>query len=265
MKKVYFILIIILFIISIYLYRNYFITHIIESELTLDSSSETLKIDQSSKFYNSLHFISPIKDDSSVKEFSSIGQIIAQIEPSGFLLGHQSVRVDLSAELSKELHLDPYSKEIGSALGIVEVPEYISDKIKIGDSIVIYYYAIRQEKGEGIIIDKYNRKDGKIVFLFKIKNGKNWYPGANCEILFPNISFQPYQIPNSSIIHYNKNDYIYTKNNNGDIIEKKISVLFENKEYFVVLGLQDTDKVLIERAILLKPIFHRFKRSQRLR
>ena len=221
MNKIYLFIIIWILSISLFFYRNYFNTHIIESELTLDSSNETLKIDKSSLFYKSLKFTSPVKDESSLKEFSSIGQIIAQIEPSGFLLGHQSVRVDLSVELSKELHLESYSSEIGSALGIVEVPDYISEKINIKDNIIIYYYAIRQEKGDGIIIDKIIKKSGRTVFLFKIKNGKDWYPGANCEIIFPNISFQPFKIPNSSIVHYNKSDYIYTKNTSGDIIEKK--------------------------------------------
>ena len=263
MKKIYIILFLVLFLISIFIHRNFFNTHIVEEELTLDSSNETLKIDQSSIFYKSLIFSPPIQDEGSVKEFSSIGQIIAQTEPSGFLLGHQSVRVDLSVELSKELHLESYSSEIGSALGIVEVEDYVSDKINIKDNIIVYYYAIRQEKGQGIIIDKFVKKSGKTIFLFKIKNGKDWYPGANCEIIFPNVSFQPFKIPNSSIVHYNKSDYIYTKNSNGEIIEKKISVLLEEKESFVVLGIQESDAILIEKAILFKPVFDKFKRRQR--
>ena len=239
------------------IYRDFF--HRVHKlpELKLDPQKHKLYLEKDSIFFKSLSFENPKSVPEKESEFFTIGQIISQTIPTGLLQGELSTRVDLSKNLSAKLKLDQYKNPIGTALGIVEVDKTLNEKIRIGDRVQIYFYSNQKTKGEGIVLDRLETSATKNTIVFQVYDGKNWYPGANCEIHFPKISFTPFSIPKSALVNFSKGDHIFLLEEDGGISSQKITVVSESPEEFVVLGTTKKNKVLVKRAVLLKPVFER--------
>lgn len=213
-----------------------------------------LRFQVESEFFKSLPTLKPRPTNRFVEKFFVIGQIVSQSIPSGSLIGKTQLKIILSKQLNKEIGLNDFEIKPGFAYGTFELPKFFLDFISENQSIQVSYYSIRNLYSNARIIHVYTNKD-LIRIIFSLSDGKEWYPGANCEIHIPGIAIKPFNIPNNAIVHNQGKDVVYVKKPNGIIIQKPVSIVFETKEDFEVLGLEENDEIIYDKAILLKPLF----------
>ncbi|PJZ70703.1 hypothetical protein CH373_07170 [Leptospira perolatii] len=196
--------------------------------------------------------------------FHSVGQIILLVDRSGALIGPQRSLVHLDPELSEKFGLSKTNAKIDTAFGIVDVPKEHSNQMRINADLEIAIYGLRKASANAKIvkIQRSFSSANSITILFRINEGKDWYPGTNCEVNFPEITSKPTVVPARSIVHFQKLDHVFIEWSKGVYAPRIVTVLEENDQTFSVLGVNPGEKVVSKGAILLQPLLNMTKSEE---
>ncbi|EPG73294.1 hypothetical protein LEP1GSC058_3718 [Leptospira fainei serovar Hurstbridge str. BUT 6] len=197
--------------------------------------------------------------------FHAVGQILLLVEPSGALIGSQKTYVHLDQKLSARLGIEKPDAPINTSFGIVEIPKEQADQMRVGSRLLISLYGLRKASAVGRILKIQTAENSRNFssLLFKIDQGRDWYPGANCEIHFPEISSVPSRIPARSIVHFRKSDHVFIEWEKGLYSPRVVTVLEEDDTAFNVLGVKPGERVVTKGAILLQPFLTIKEREDR--
>ncbi len=183
---------------------------------------------------------------------SNVGQIILLIEPGSVATGGRPHPLHLDEKYSQQLGLKRFDWTVGKAFGISEIPaEYA---IRAGAPAEVMRYGLLTSASRAVIRKVLPDADDPQmrVIVFEIAQGKDWYPGANCRLIFPTLSERPVSIPKRSLLHLGDKDYVFTEQARGEFKLRMVSVFDEDEKTISVTGLRAGEKVLAKGSILLK-------------
>jgi hypothetical protein len=185
-------------------------------------------------------------------KLSTVGQIVLLIEPGSATTAGRSHPLHLDEKYSEKLGLGKLPWKVGSAFGISEIPtEY---KIKAGVPVQVARYGLIAATSRGTVRQILKNPDDPetATVVFEILQGKDWYPGANCKLVFPTLSEKPVAIPKRALLHLGDKDYVFVERAHGEFKLRTVSVIDENDKTMSVTGLSTGERVLAKGSILLK-------------
>jgi len=183
---------------------------------------------------------------------ATVGQIVLLIEPGSVATGGKAHPLHLDEKYSEKLGLRKLDWNTGDAFGISEVPaEY---KIRPGFPVEILRYGLAASASRAVVRRVLPNTDDPQMqtVVFEIAQGKDWYPGANCRLVFPTLSEKPVSIPKRALLHLGDKDYVFTEKSPGEFKLRTVSVFDEDEKRMSVTGLAKGEKVLAKGSILLK-------------
>jgi hypothetical protein len=183
---------------------------------------------------------------------AAVGQIVLLIEPGSVATGGRAHPLHLDEKYSEKLGLGKLSWNTGDAFGIAEVPtEY---KIRPGAPIEVLRYGLTGSASRAQVRKVFpNSEDPQTqIVVFQVAQGKDWYPGANCRIIFPTLSEKPVSIPKRALLHLGDKDYVFTEKRPGCIQIAHGQCVRRRRKKMSVTGLSKGERVLAKGSILLK-------------
>ncbi|TGN11625.1 hypothetical protein [Leptospira ilyithenensis] len=211
---------------------------------------------ENSEFLKNTRTDIAVSAEKSKQVLKAIGQIVLVLEKSGALIGEKINLLHLDPDRSKKYDLDHVKGVPGNAFGLVEMDSELIKEIRKGQPLILSLYGLRKDVATATVYKIFSKGNGRqsSVIIFKIENGKGWYPGANCEITFPNILSVFTYIPSRAVIHHELRDYVFIEENQGIYQSRNIHVLEETPSHFKVSGVFPGERILTGGAILLKPV-----------
>jgi hypothetical protein len=244
-----------------------------ESVFTLKGN--IIGIDLSSPMMKYLE-ISPIPASSSqTQDLRVVGQIIALANDSDQLVGSRISWVELDPDLSKSLGFNfgnHMPARVGDAYGMVTLPDEYLNQIKPFERVEISRYGLLASKTSATVISIQQPKvngmpvsGAPIQAVFKIQNGQDWYPGANCVVDFPMLGSKPLLVPSTALLHEGRQEYLLQEVAKGQYFPRPVYVLDTQGDSVLVIGkITPGDNIVSRGSILLKPILHRLLKNEGL-
>lgn len=188
----------------------------------------------------------------------SVGQIIALSNTSGNLTGNPVSWVELDPKLSRSVGLrfvEIPAVQPGVAFGLTALAEEYFGRLHDGDPIAISRYGLRKSSIPGSIYRVIPREQGdRVDIVFRFAQAQDWFPGTNCEVVFPHLAGRPVRIPTTAPIHIGAREYVWKVTGPGEFAAQSVSVVDSTPDDLSVLGLSPGDRIVTRGAILLKPL-----------
>lgn len=185
-------------------------------------------------------------------KLSAVGQIILLIEPPSVTTGGRPHPLHLDEKYSERIGLKKLDWSTGRAFGVADLSsEY---KIRAGLPVELVRYGLLASASRGIVrrvLKSDTDKDTQLI-VFEIPDGREWYPGTNCRIVFPTLSEKPVGIPKRALLHLGDKDFVFTQNSAEEFRLRTVTVFDENEQTIAVTGLKSGERVLAKGSILLK-------------
>ena len=201
--------------------------------------------------------------------FRMVGQIIALANPSQTLVKNIGVNwVELDPALSKSLGFLPSSwSQVtpGKAIGFTLVPKIFLSQIQQGERVDVSRYGLKVSSTHGSVVvlkpsdteSRKNDQSSRTPILFQLPDGREWYPGTNCEVEFPTINLHPVRVPSTAILHEGLQEYVFKEVAPNEYMPELVSIVSEMPDSAEVTGdLHPGDRLINSGAILLKPLLH---------
>lgn len=217
-----------------------------------------IQVRSDSKFTQQLDVVSLKAAPGGERVLRAVGQMVAVANPAGALEGETISWAVLDPAYIQQLGIRLTSNvPAGYAYGVTTInPSYV-DQIHPGERVNIFRYGLKQGGTTGSV----TALNGHMV-IFAIRNGKDWYPGTNCEAEFPLIRRAAVALSPLSMLHEGIRDFVLKESGPGQYQPVQITVLNETLEKVYALGaLSPGDHVIERGAILLKPILHQIEAS----
>lgn len=213
------------------------------------------------------------KSKTGVQDLRVVGQIFALANYSDQLVGTKVSWVELDPELSHSLGFyfgDRTKAVVGEAFGFVTLPNEYMNQLKPYETVSISRYGLLASRTMAQVISILPTKihgvevaGGSLQVVFKIVNGQDWYPGANCVVSFPMLGAKPLLLPSTALMHEGRQEYMLQVIGKGFYLPKPVYVLDTLGDSVLVIGkLKPGDTIVSRGSILLKPILHRLLRTQ---
>ncbi|MCX7596384.1 MAG: hypothetical protein N2235_22020 [Fischerella sp.] len=186
------------------------------------------------------------------RQLMSVGQIVLLIEPPSVTTSGRLHPLHLDENYSRTLSLESLPWASGKAFGVSELAtEY---KIQPGIPLEVMRYGLLTAASNGIVrrVLKSPSENSRQLVIFEIPNGRNWYPGTNCRVIFPTLSEKPVVIPKRALLHIGDQDFVFLQNTASEFQLRAVTVFDETENTITVGGLRYGDKVLAKGSILLK-------------
>ncbi len=247
----------------------------VDPESVFSLKGNIINLDLSSPMLKYLE-ISPVPpSNSQTQDLRVVGQIIALANDSDQLVGSRISWVELDEDLSNSLgfHFDSHMKaQVGDAYGVVTLPDEYLSQIKAFESVQISRYGLLASKTSATVISIQQPKvngmtvsGAPIQVVFKIQNGQDWYPGANCVVDFPMLGSKPLLVPSTALLHEGRQEYLLQEVAKGQYFPRPVYVLDTQGDSVLVIGKITPGENIVSRgSILLKPILHRLLKIQGL-
>jgi hypothetical protein len=199
------------------------------------------------------------------KVFWVVGQIVALANPSDELSGSSVQWSELDPGLTAELGLKLKGPaEEGEAYAMAELPSDYAGQVAPGGAVSVSLYGMRAHAGAArvfSVLPSPGDADWMRVVL-KIRPGKEWYPGTNCEVAFP-LRGSPALIPTTALLHEGSDEYLLQRTGPGSFQPRRIIILDTQGFQALILGPVTAGTPIVARgAILLKPYLHRILRER---
>lgn len=235
-------------------------------------TGNSIQIEQDSKFLQQLQIAAVTSPPGEQHKLKTVGQMIAIANPPGSLTKNEVswLTLDLSPDNSQNMANSiphaiqrlfglklPANAPIGLAYGVTQV----NNEIHVGEQAQVNRYGLRQITTTATVVSVLANN-----VIFSIADGRDWYPGTNCEIEFPLISKQAVSLSPLSMLHEGIREYVLKELAPNQFVPEEIVVLNETNDQVYALGnLVPGDRVIERGAILLKPVMHQFlERTPRL-
>lgn len=199
----------------------------------------------------------------------AVGQIIALSNASGNLTGETADWVELEPQISSSVGLELTKlkpEEAGIAYGLTTLSAEYATRIRSGQRVEIVRYGLRKSNLAGVItrvIPRNGTGDGTNL-VFRFTQGQDWFPGTNCEVVFPVLRGRPVKISSTALIHEGIREYVWKEVAPRQFSAQTISVVDANACDVSVLGLQTGDRIVARGAILLKPLLPKLLSQRRV-
>ena len=193
--------------------------------------------------------------------FKTVGQIIALANPSGFLARNEVSWVELDSDLTRlaGVQLSSFKKSsIGTAIGVTSVPKEYLGQIHSGELLEISRYGLKKSEVQASVIKtEAQKKEGGVFYVtFEIRKGQDWYPGTNCEVKFPLLHVQSFEVPTTSILHEGIHEFVMKEITPRHYVAVPVFIVSETPTLAQVIGPKRNDSIVASGAILLKPELH---------
>lgn len=214
---------------------------------------------ENSKFLARLEIVQAAAEAREQAAVRTVGQIIALSNASGALTGEEIGWVELDPGLSQAAGLrlsEIKAERSGIAFGMTSLPAEYAGKVHPGERIEISRYGLRGGNVAGAV---YSVSPGapaadSVDVVFRFSKAADWFPGTNCEIVFPVLTGRPVTIPTTAPVHEGAREYVWREAGAGRFEPRRVSVLEATPEQASVLGLSPGDRIVGRGAILLKPL-----------
>jgi hypothetical protein len=227
----------------------------VSNPVSLDGN--TIEVHPGSKFTDQLKIVS-IGSAAGTRKLRTVGQMLAMVNSSGALTGPTLSWVTLDPGLIHTLGLKlPESAPAGYAYGVTSLAAGYRDQIHAGEHVDIYRYGLRQNGTAGTVVSvsSPSADTENVNVIFSVAHGQDWYPGVNCQIEFPLIQRQAFDISPLSMLHEGLREYLLKEVGPGRYRPIEITVVGETADHVFALGdLAPGDRVVEKGAILLKPL-----------
>lgn len=215
-------------------------------------------VDTASPFYRRLEIVDVRPAPEKAQALRMVGQLIALANASGELSGSPVAWVELEPNLAKELGLE-LRGGVGQAYGLTTVPLRYLEQLHGGQRVQIARYGLRKTSTSGSIV-WFRRQPGEpdlAQVVFSIPQGREWYPGTNCEVEFPLVKSVPVRVSKNSLLTHGLQEFTFLQVAPGEFEIKPVAVVGETADdVFVVGALKPGDRLIGRGAILLKPLVH---------
>ncbi|HRP67968.1 MAG TPA: hypothetical protein PLY93_00340 [Turneriella sp.] len=216
------------------------------------TSNNTIRFLDSDEFLSSLVIKEAVAEPKDNYKLSSVGQIVLLIESGMVATGERLHPLHLDENYSKKIGLNSLSWRAGNAFVVSEISS--AYKIKPGMPIQIARYGVAIADSRAVVRRIIKNKDDSesITLIFEIFKGQDWYPGANCKLIFPTLHEKPVAIAKRALLHLGDKDYVFIEKSFGEFKLQTIHVVDEGDIALSVTGLLAGDRILTKGSILLK-------------
>jgi hypothetical protein len=196
------------------------------------------------------------------RQFRVVGQVVALANSSDELTGSKISWAELDPALSRSLGLTlPTDGSVGpgEAFGVADLPGEYAGQVARGDSVSVARYGLRKfEMSARVMAIRPASGDGDgIRVLFRLGSGEEWYPGNNCEVVFPMLRSHPVTIPTTALLHEGAQEYLLQQTGPGRFRPRSITILDTVDQSALVIGeVGPSSRIVSRGAILLKPYLH---------
>lgn len=191
-------------------------------------------------------------------EFRAVGQVIALSNASGNLTGDRVGWVELDPRLSAALGLslaDGGSERPGVAYGLTTLSDEFAGRVGLGQPVEVRRYGLRKAGVMGTVAKVVDRGEpGSRDIVFRFGQAQDWFPGTNCEVVFPVLRGRPVSIPTTAPVHEGSREFVWKQTGPGEFAPEHVSLVEATPDDASVLGLEPGDHVVARGAILLKPL-----------
>jgi len=193
-------------------------------------------------------------------DYHTVGQIIALSNTSNNLGQDQIAWVELDPELTKSVGLDLANNKInavGVAYGLTRLPIEYAGIIQAGQEIEIARYGVKDVNAQVKIVKIIPKKEeGKVDVVFQFSGAQDWFPGTNCDVIFPFERNSPVRIPTTAFIHKGMEEFVWIEVAPHQFEPRSITVVDSTPDTAWVLGLHPGNRIISRGGILLKPFLH---------
>lgn len=235
-----------------------------ETKAAISVAGGRVEVDPQSGFMRRLKIAQASAAPGDAMALRTIGQMLALANPSGALAGSAVSWVELDPALTRQAGLSLGAAgrgTVGIAYGSTWVPLSYAFQMRPGERVEIARYGLRKTSATGTILsirpapNLEGRRRAQVVF--SIQRGQDWYPGTNCEIVFPLRRNVPIEVPATALIHRDLQEYVMKEVAPGAFLPIEVAISGETDRSLYVLGvsadLKAGDRVVGQGAILLKP------------
>lgn len=191
-------------------------------------------------------------------EFRTVGQILALSNTSGNLVGNPTAWVELDPRLTKSVGLDladARAGAAGTAYGLTALAEEYAPRVQTGQAVEIMRYGLRKPGSAGVIVKILPGKTSdQVDVVFRLTRAQDWFPGTNCEVVFPVLRGHPVRVPTTAPVHVGTREYVWKVVGPGQFAAQSVSLVDATADFVSVLGLVPGDRIVARGAILLKPL-----------
>jgi len=164
----------------------------------------------------------------------------------------------LDPKLSRSVGMDfegSAPKTVGVAYGLTVLPLEYASRLHAGQPVEILRYGLRSSGASGEIANVIVHSDNADI-LFRFYGAQDWFPGTNCEVVFPILRGHPVRIPTTAPVHEGSQEYVWKEVGPNQFEADGISIVDSTPDSVSVLGVHPGDKIVARGAILLKPLLH---------
>lgn len=210
------------------------------------------------KMLSRLEIVEIAKAAQESTEFRSVGQIVALSNTSGNLVGNPVGWVELDPKLTASLGLklpESAGESAGVAYGLTSLAAEYAERVEPGQRLKIMRYGLRASDIFGDVVKVIPRQGGDSVdVVFRLSRAQDWFPGTNCEVVFPVLRGRPVRIPTTAPVHIGTQEYVWKEEAPGRFVPQNVSLVDATADDASVLGLKPGDRIVARGAILLKPL-----------
>ena len=227
-----------------------------ESRVQMQIKTNSVVIDPQSYFAKHLEVLSLGTYESRQVQFQSVGKMIAVSNASHDLRGARTIWAELDPSVTRAAQLKLSPENEGVAYGVTSVSAELIKQISLGQGLFLKHYHVVEAGWKASIYKLIPTQDSSTVdIVFRVPDGRDLYPGTNCEVMFPLLHAQAIRVPATSLVHQGIDEFVWQEIAANEYRPQRVTpVEGSPDEVILSSGISEKSRIVGRGAILLKPL-----------